>query len=285
MTVKIQPMAEEQNIPVKAEDLRVSLEGAEAFQGRVDARVYLKKVDLLIEVFAALERVYLESDRRKTRFLIADQKRVNPYITELHPISLKSGYGVYEALDWGLTQLRQIESGKPVDSRISVSTLEKIAKLPPDPDEDFARNFKLNGRSKPISFSNNFKINALKAAEKKRLVTEKLPLFSGKVLGEVRGRLLALDSVGGDKAIIVPAIGPSQIECKFPDTMRDSIGEFYNAKIIAKGLLHYTKESPFPQFIEVNNGDISLDRKIGKKVSLLKLRGIFSSENDGEVFA
>lgn len=264
----------------KKDNIVVSLEGLETLQGRVDALAYYRHINRLIEVFGALERVFLGAPKRKTRYLIADQKRVNPYVAELAPNAMEQGYAPSPAQHWAAEQFHIIRAGGTPDSRVTATVLDDIAKLPPGKNE-LVRNFKMNGFSEEVKFDQQFRDNALmRAAERRSFESEHY--FSGEVLGEVRGILLKLDALEGDIAVIVPDIGASQIRCEYPETMRHVIGRYYDRRIIARGVLRYSEHSPFPEVIVIQDGDIEeIPETEGD--SLLELEGIFEGcYEDGE---
>jgi hypothetical protein len=201
---------------------------------------------------------------------------------DLHPISMKKGYSVDSALDWALEQLALIEAGKAVHQDIKPSLLEKISRLPVEPDDSKIKNFKLNGRADIIEFDQQFQINALQQARDRRDQLEGSPLFEGEVLGEVRGQLREVSSIGGDRAIITPAIGPDEIECVHSERVRDKIGRFYDKNVIARGTLIYTKESPFPIRVRLLDDGLSIDKAAEEpRPTLFELRGIFALAKAG----
>ncbi|CAN0560316.1 unnamed protein product, partial [Laminaria digitata] len=178
----------------------------------------------------------------------------NPYVAELAPNSMEQGYIPVPAQQWAAEQFHIIRAGGTPDTRVTAAVLDDIARLPPNKNE-LVRNFKMNGFADEIKFDQQFRDNALRRAAERRSF-EAEHYFAGEVLGEVRGTLLRLDALEGDTAVIVPEIGSHQIRCEYPESMRHIIGRYFDRRIVARGLLHYTEHNPFPEVIIVKDGDI-----------------------------
>lgn len=252
--------------------LVVSLEGHEVLQGRVDAAVYYRHISRLIEVLGSMERAFLGASKRKTRYLIADQKRINPYIAELVPNSIEQGYIPSPAQHWAAEQMHIIRAGGTPDERISAALLQEMANLPPSGSE-LVRNFKINGFIEQLNFDQQFRDNALmRAAERRSFESESF--FAGKVLGEVRGTLLKIDALDGDVAVIVPDIGTTTVRCMYPEIIRHEIGRFFDRRVIARGIITYSNVSPLPESISIEDGGLEEIPNYGGD-SLLNLEGIF----------
>lgn len=260
--------------------LVVSLEGDEAYEGFVDARAYFLHINRLIEALGALERIYLDKQKRQTRYLIANQKRINPFIQELEPRAMTPGYSVVPAQSWSADQLFRLRNDEPLDDRINADVLDDLAKLPPAKNE-LVRNFRMNGSYKEVLFDQKFREAATRRAAEKRI--EETAFFAGEVFGEVTGRLLKIDGLEGNYAVIVPDIGGDQIKVLFDEGIRKEIGPHYDHRVTAIGVLKYTEASPFPKSIRVQSGAISDRDPPEFRPSLLDLEGMFKGCYDDDL--
>lgn len=100
----------------------------------------------------------------------------------------------------------------------------------------------------------------------------------GVSIGAVVGQLKLVDDIDdAGEFVIVPAVGPETITCRFPDSMRDAIREFLFKTVRVKGALHYRENSPFPYRVDAEENGIEPYPARPRRRSLSELRGVFSN--------
>lgn len=253
-------------------DFAIYMEGHEGHRGNVLAHAWIEKVGKLLSVLARMERQFLDVAKRKTVFEVTDTQKRNPTIISLKPVPSVVSYDPLPAFQWTLDQLENVAASRPVDPRVDAETADMIASLAKAPAEEAYRRFWINGFADPVEFNDAFALNAMTLAAQRRSTQAEPDWFVGVSQGSVTGNLQAIDDVQGDRTfVLVPAIGPSQIECQFPENMRDEMGKHVFKAVRVSGLLTYTADSPFPSKVKME----SIDPIEAAKVHMVDLEGLF----------
>jgi len=97
----------------------------------------------------------------------------------------------------------------------------------------------------------------------------------GAALGSVVGELKKVDDLeAGQEFVIVPLIGPEQIVCTFPESLRNQMGEFLFKTVRVEGILHYSERSPFPQRVDASR----IIETPKRRKTFGQMRGIFAGK-------
>lgn len=268
----------------EGKQITVFLDGHEEHQGNVLTRAYISKLRKLLNVFARLERVYLDSQAKKTEFEIVGMEKYNPTTITLKPVPSAMRYNPIPAFDWGLGQLDNVGTEKPLDARIKSSLVREIAELSKVADDFSYKSFWINGTVEPIKFDEDYYMKALTLA--KKMAEDEMPAkwYVGVSKGEVVGRLLKIDDLGADhECYIVPPIGAEKIRCKFPESMEDKIGAHFSKMVRVSGDIHYTELSPHPDHVVIKSGGIAPIEKAARNRPLRELRGLFAGAERNHV--
>jgi hypothetical protein len=227
-----------------------------------------------------MERQFLASGKRKTDFEVTDTQKRNPTIISLRPVPTAPAYDPLPAFRWSIAQLERVAHGGDVDPRIDAETADMIAGLARPPKEDAYKRFWINGAADPVVFNEDFGASARSVAARRRAESVEPEWFSGVSQGAVTGELKALDDLQGDRRfVVVPSLGPEQIECHFPEHMRDKIGAYAFKAVRVTGLLTYSSGSPFPMKVDMHD----IERIAEPAKHLFDLEGLFAGYAKPEV--
>tara|TARA_R110002110_G_scaffold137735_2_gene323080 strand:+ start:8085 stop:8936 length:852 start_codon:yes stop_codon:yes gene_type:complete len=260
----------------KANNFTVFLEGHEGHQGNVLGRAYVTKLSKLLTVMAKMERAFLDGGNKKTDFEIIEANKYNPTTITFKPVPTAKNYNPIPAFDWGLKQIGMIGRGERPDSKVKIGVVKDVAELSKGSGDLSYKNFWINGQTDPIQFDDRFHINALIVADEMAKEESKTVWFSGVSRGEVVGTLEKIDNLDADQEFfIVPPVGAERIRCKFPESMKDELGNFAFKMVKVHGDIHYSATSPHPEMIVLLSGGISEVVARQKEKKLRDLRGIF----------
>jgi hypothetical protein len=258
----------------QAEDrnFAVYMEGHEGHRGNVLAHAWIAKVGSLLAVLARLERQYLGASKKKTEFEVTATEKRNPTIISLKPVPSVTSYDPLPAFRWSIEQLENVATGRDIDERVDAETADMMVGLGKPPREDAYRRFWINGYADPVEFNADFAARAQQVAIRRRAAMAEPAWFEGVSHGSVVGELRALDDLHGERRfVIVPPVGPTQIECRFPEHMRSNIGGYAFKPVRVTGLLHYRAESPFPLRVDME----LIEELRAPSRHLLDLEGLF----------
>lgn len=111
-------------------------------------------------------------------------------------------------------------------------------------------------------------------AAKKNEVETPPEWFEGASLGTIVGDLRQVADIEGEhQFVIIPPIGADRITCTFPEGKRELMRMFLFKTVRVFGRLNYTKSSPFPVRVEME--DIEAASEFEEPPHLLDLRGLF----------
>ena len=259
--------------------LSVYMEGHDGHRGNVLAHAWVSKVGQLLSVFARMERRFNDSDRRQTAFEITDTKKQNPTILTLKPVPSAKSYDPGPAIDWTLSEIGNVANERPVDSRVDAETADMLAALARPSSADGYKRFWLNGHAAPVEFDAQFRAKAEAVAARRRAECFTPDWFEGVAIGSVIGRLNAVDDEFGNRNFVInPTSGPKRIECRFPESERQTVGAHLFEQVQVTGLLTYSKASPHPVSVEMHSLEVL-------KVSgahLLDMEGLFAGYGRNE---
>jgi hypothetical protein len=255
-------------------DLTLHMEGHPGHRGNVLAHALVDKLRKLLSALAQAERKYLDVAQRQTEYEVVNAEKVNPTNLTFHPVSKRATYDPVPAFDWTLEQLEKIEAGDDIDDRLDASFARTLAELAERKrDDDYSRLWITDGH-KTITLDAKFKARSELIAAK-RTEQEKTPeWFEGASLGAIVGDLRQVADIEGEhQFVIIPPVGSDRITCTFPESKRELMRKYLFKTVRVFGLLRYTKNSPFP--VQVEMEDIEPATPFEPAPHLLDLRGLF----------
>lgn len=258
-------------------DFTVYLEGHEGHQGNVLAHAFVSKVQELILVLNKLERAFIATGTRQTDFEIIGADKRNPTTLTLKPVAKAKNYNPLPALEWSIEQIEAVSRGDMPDRRVRSDIANGLVKLATRQSEEAYTNFWINGHTAPVRFDADFLANATRIARQRALEDSPTQWHEGAAVGEIVGELKKVDDLDVDNEfVLVPPTGADAIRCKFPESMKNEIGQYLFKVVRVKGTLHYGKLSPFPYLVDAHTGGINLYPERKSKKTLLEMRGIFA---------
>jgi hypothetical protein len=249
-----------------------AIDGGAARNGNVPAAVFAAKLTAFLATIYALERTFNRSTKRQLDLEVVTLTRASPARVTMRARSRVDGYNANEALRWGVEQLERIRAGR-ADPRIPESVLSNVVSLADyrtDKTADIGlMRVELAGKNVSLDGVMAGMAMVARAAAKD---AHKLPwragVSKGSVFGELRG---IMDVDGGRKFYIRPPSGPQQIECVFPETLRDQMVENLFGVVRATGFLHYDGMSAHPHLLEAER----LEGQAPRAVHISDLAGAF----------
>jgi hypothetical protein len=183
-----------------------------------------------------------------------------------------NGYDAVAAVRWGVDQLELIRNGQ-ADRRIPESVLSNVVSLADYRSEKGSEislmRVVCEGRSVEIDDVLAGKAMVARAVA---MQARDLPWRAGVSRGSVFGELMGvMDVDGGRKFYIRPPSGPAQIQCIFPEALRDQMVENLFGVVRATGFLHFDGKSAHPHLLEADG----LEGQDAPTVHLLDLAGAF----------
>jgi len=239
--------------PQDTKGFTIYLDGHEGHKGNVLASAFLAKASKVILVLNRLERAYIDSRARQTEFEIVGADKRNPTTLSLMPTPTVKSYDPNPALSWGIGQLDLIGRGEEPDERIGGDLAYDIVDLSTKKREHGYKAFWINGHAEAVRFDEDYKLHALRIARARVKRDAPQNWKIGAALGSVVGELKAIDDLeSGHEFVVVPPVGASQITCKFPEHLRDQMGDFLFKTVRVNGSLNYDEKSPFPFMVEAD---------------------------------
>jgi hypothetical protein len=255
-------------------DLTLHIEGHPGHRGNVLAHALVDKLRKLLSALAQAERKFLDVPQRQTEYEIVNAEKVNPTNLTFHPVSKRATYDPIPAFDWTLEQFERIEAGQGIDERLDASFANTLADLAERKREDDYTRLWLTDGQRTINLDAHFKARSELIAAKK-IEQEKPPQwFEGASLGAIVGDLRQVADIEGEhQFVIIPPVGADRITCTFPEAKRELMRTYLFKTVRVFGRLRYTKDSPFPTQVEME--DIEAASQFENPPHLLDLRGLF----------
>lgn len=255
-------------------DFTIHIDGHPGHRGNVLAHAFVKKVGKILTALAQAERRYSGRTHRQTDYEIVDASKVNPTNMTLRPVSKAMNYDPLPAFEWTFEQIERIALGGDVDKRIDeelASTLADVAKK--DREDEYGRLW-ITREHGEIRFDEAFLFRSSLLAQSRRIETKPSRWFEGTSLGTVTGDLREVADLEGERRfILIPPVGPDQIECVFPEEKREQMRLYLFRTVRVNGKIHYRESSPFPALVEMESIEaVSTDTK---PKHLLDMRGLF----------
>lgn len=254
-------------------DFTIHLDGHPGHRGNVLAHALSAKLQRLLIAFAQLERTFSGAGQRQTDYEVVAASKASPTRLMLKPVAKAANYDPLPAFNWTFEQLEKVALGIELDDRIDAAVAENLAILAEKrKEEDYLRLW-LSRDGLEINLDDRFRDNSLRLAANKRSKNVEMSWFEGASLGSITGTLRQLgDLEGSNNFVIVPPIGPEQVECSFAESDRSKMGSYVFKKVRVQGLIKYKASSPFPQSVSMR--DIELAEN-DEENHLLDLRGLF----------
>lgn len=260
--------------PQSTRGFTIYLDGHEGHKGNVLASAFLAKASKVIVVLNSLERAYIESRARQTEFEIVGADKRNPTTISLVPTPTAKSYDPNPALNWGIRQLDIIGRGEDPDERVGGRLAYDIVDLSTKKQEYGYKAFWINGHAEAVRFDEDYRLNALRVARARTKRDAPQNWKVGAAQGSVVGELKAIDDLeSGHEFVVVPPVGASQITCKFPEALRDKMGEFLFKTVRVSGSLNYGEKSPFPYLVDAKKIELMPKRR----KTFAQMRGMFAS--------
>lgn len=264
-------------------DLTLHIEGHPGHRGNVLAHALVDKMRKLLSALAQAERKYLDVTQRQTEYEIVNAEKVNPTNLTFHPVPKRATYDPIPAFEWTLEQLEKVQIGEDIDDRLDASFAQTLAELSERKREDDYTRLWLTDGQKTINLDAQFKARSEVIVAKKIEVEAPPQWFEGASLGAIVGDLRQVADIEGEhQFVIIPPIGAERITCTFPEGKRELMRTYLFKTVRVFGRLNYTKNSPFPVRVEMD--EIEAASEFENPPHLLDLRGLFKGierSNDG----
>ncbi|HXI08388.1 MAG: hypothetical protein ACRC1G_21760 [Bradyrhizobium sp.] len=255
-------------------DITLHIEGHPGHRGNVLAHALVDKLRKLLSALAQAERTYLDAAQRQTEYEIVNAEKVNPTNLTFHPVPKRATYDPLPAFEWTLEQLERVETGGEIDERLDSSFAQTLAELAEKKREDDYSRLWISDGHRTINLDARFKARSEAIAAKKIEIETPPQWFEGASLGTVVGDLRQVADIEGEhQFVIIPPIGAERITCTFPEAKRELMRKFLFKTVRVFGRLTYTKDSPFP--VRVAMDDIEAASEFENPPHLLDLRGLF----------
>jgi len=264
-------------------ELKIFLEGHDGHRGNALAHALTKKLSYLLSALGQFERRFSGNSKRRTEYEIVDTKKWNPTELVLHPVPKVRRYDPVPAFDWTIEQLERVARGETTDDRVDAALADTLASLAEKHHEfDYSR-FWISAGGQEIVLGANFRANALKLSDSKKMIERAVPLWiTGVSYGSVVGELRQIGDLDGEQRfVITPPLGSKRIECTFEEKDREVMRACLWRVVRVHGLLHYKETSPFPYAIDM--AKIEPMPSGEGRTSLRGLRGIFKGFEKGDL--
>lgn len=255
-------------------DITLHMEGHPGHRGNVLAHALVDKLRKLLSALAQAERKYLNAAQRQTEYEIVNAEKVNPTNLTFHPVPKRATYDPIPAFDWTIEQLERIEGGQDIDDRLDAYFAWTLAELAERKREDDYTRLWISDGHKTINLDAQFKARSELIAAKKTEQETPPQWYEGASLGTIVGDLREVSDIEGEhQFVIIPPIGADRITCTFPEAKRELMRTYLFKTVRVFGRLNYTKRSPFPDRVEMEN--IEAASEFESPPHLLDLRGLF----------
>ena len=262
----------------------LKLDGAPEHRGHVMARALAEKLDHFLKTFAGFERAYLGKKTRQTDFEVVTLSHNSPSEIGLNPTPRVVNYVPEPAVVWAFDQWGKIARGESPDPRVDEDLIGDVARLCERPDPSSFTGFLVSYGRSQVVLDETAEKNARALRSARLRERGALPWSKGMSLGTLTGELRSVIDTHNERQIVIcPPIGPSTVQCIFPESLRDKVRDNLFKFVRVHGLLHYTSSSPFPTLIELEDIDL-LDETV-ERPHLINGAGLFRDSVYSEQFA
>lgn len=230
------------------------IDGSPERGGAIPVRAFLDKFRVFLATMYGLDCAYSRRDKTQIEFEIVNLTRRSPARLAMRARAKENGYDASASTAWGFKQLIELREGRPIDNNVSEGTLDNIinlarwreAKLPE------LGTIQVVYGDKSVTIDETLGAQAMLARSSKVAEKER-PWTAGVSHGSVFGELLGvMDLDGAHKFYVVPPSGPKQVQCTFPENLREKVREYLFKTVRVRGLLHYDGDTPFPSRIDAD---------------------------------
>lgn len=233
------------------------IEGGAERNGNVTADTFLTKLRQFVATIYAFERAFTRRDQRNVDLEVVELSKINPTSVKFRPRSREQGYSASPAMKWTFEQIERVQRGESVDESIpqrAIDNVVELAKHRLKGEADF-KMLRIEYGAKAIAVDPTLEARALALRATRR--AEAGPIWHrgvsrGSMFGELRG---IMDLEGERRFYILPPSGPDQIECIFPEDMRDQMTAQLFKVVRITGYLRYDGTMPFPYLMEAEKID------------------------------
>jgi hypothetical protein len=249
------------------------IDGGDARNGNVSASVFASKLTAFLAAMYGLERAFSHSTQRQIYLEVVGLSRNSPNQVAMRPRSRVNGYDAGAAVRWSVDQLDRIRRGEAADRRIPESVLAQVVNLADyrtdKAAEIGAMSVVAGGHVVPLDGVLAGNAMAARASAVERAAAPwAAGVSEGSVFGELRG---VVDMDGERQFYIAPPTGPSQIQCVFPEALREEMVANLFQVVRVVGMLHYNGRSAFPHLVDA----LGIEGRPPPNVHLLDLAGAF----------
>jgi hypothetical protein len=217
------------------------------------ARALVDKLEKFLSTFAGFERAFLSARVRQTDFEVVKLSHNSPTEMGLNPVPRTANYTPGPLVKWTLDQWDRICQGERPDKIIGEDLVADVIELATKPDAYSYSTFLVRHAGQSIRLDEDAVRHAQALKAQMRTEVPALPWRNGVSHGVVRGALQsALDANGERMFIICPFVGPKQIKCSFPESMRADVKKHLWGTVTVSGLMHYGETGPHPYLIEID---------------------------------
>ena len=234
------------------EFLTLTIEGAPEHLGHPMAHALRDKMDKFLKTFASFERVRLGKRIRQTDFEIVFLEHNSPAEIRLHPVPRVPNYTPEPVVTWALDQWGKIIRGETPDDDVDADLVGDVAEMSRAPEgEAFSRFHVSYGRTR-LEMNSEAERNAKTLRDRMIFDQRPLPWADGLSRGTITGELRSvLDAHGERQFVIVPPVGPVEVQCTFAEEQREDIRSNLFKLVRVTGILHYGNKSPFPYMVDL----------------------------------
>jgi hypothetical protein len=250
------------------------IEGVDERNGNVTAETFLSKLRQFVTTLYSFERAFARRDQRLIDLEVVSLSRESPAQVKFKVRSRAVGYDAEPAIRWTFQQFEKIQRSEPVDESIPQKAIDNVIELAEHRTKKAAdfKTLRVEYEESKVAFDTLLGAKALTLRETRRSEEKAIwnPGYSrGSLFGELRG---VMDFDGERRFYIRPPSGVAQIQCIFPEEMRQQMNEHLFEAVRVVGVLRYDGTSPFPYLMEAERLE-GVPQDAGSHFS--ELRGIF----------
>lgn len=275
-----------------AEDtLKFILQGDAARNGNIPGDVFVSKLRQFLTTMYAFDRDFARKSKRSIELEVINLERVNPQIVSFHPRATIKNYDANESIGWAFTQFDRIHRLQQADMSVSQATLDGVVELSRVREQKIPliHGLHIEYRNNTVALDDQMQIGALALRASRQMPME--PLWHGGVSrGSLFGELRGVMDLDGERQFFVSTPNGRQVQCVFPERLRDKIAANLFNVVRISGFLRHSSDSPHPYLIEVEEllaisqpdiGDTHLADLKGSFVGLPP-RNLFEVAKNGE---
>lgn len=229
-----------------------TIEGAPERNGNVTAETFIAKLRQFVTTIYAFERAFTRREKRNIDLEVVELSRVNPTSVKFKPKSREAGYYSAPAMTWAFEQIDRVQRGDAVDDSVPQTAIDNVIELAKHRgkgDRDF-KNFRIEYETKVVSLDAGLETRAMALRATRRADVKPAwhrGVSKGSLFGELRG---VMDFEGERRFYILPPSGPGQVECIFPENIREQMNAHLFKLVRVEGYLRYDGETPFPYLLD-----------------------------------